>query len=307
MLQRARRLFDIAGAAIAIALFASLPAVAQDSKPQTFAGQRGGATPADPEPWRLSATLYGWAINTGGSVTALNQTIDTKASFLDLVQHSDSLMAFMGYFEADKGPAGLYTDLVFTRLGFSAQQTNYRNPIPGLRVTLNTQEALTYQMIISEVGGVFELHKWSGEDAGNFTAIDALGGFRYWNMSVDVKFDAQLNAAVPSLGFDRSFGLAIAHADAIQWIDPLVGLRLRHQFTPNQNIFVRGDIGGFGLASSLTWQAVGAYSYAWQLHGGELAAVVGFRALGVDYSKTGGSFALQETMDGPIIGVSWRW
>ena len=303
--------FDRAGMAIAVAgacLAGSQPALAQDSGPQTFLSQHAnGSKPGDPEPWRLNAVLYGWAINVSGSITALNQTIDTNASFFDLVQRSDSLAAFMGYFEANKGAAGFDTDLVFTRLGFSAQQTNYRNPLPGLRLTLSTQEDLTYQMFIAEVGGVFELHKWPGEDEKSFTAIDAVGGFRYWNMSVDAKFDAQLNVAVPPLGFDRSFGLAIARADAIQWVDPLVGLRLRHQFTPNQHIFLRGDIGGFGLASSLTWQAVGAYSYAWQLHGGELAAVVGFRALGVDYSQTGGSFALRETMYGPIIGVSWRW
>ena len=69
-------------------------------------------------------------------------------------------------------------------------------------------------------------------------------------MSVDASFDAQLNVNVPRFGFDRSFGLAIARADSIQWVDPVLGLRLRHQFTPRQSIFIRGDIGGFGLGGS---------------------------------------------------------
>jgi hypothetical protein len=265
--------------------------------------------PAEPDPWRFNVALYGWAINIGGNLTVRNQTIDTNASFLDLVQHSDSLAGLMGYFEANKGPASLYLDMVYTKLGFSAAQTNYRNPIAGLNLTLNTQQALVYQMFIAELGGVYELHRWPGA-TGSFTAIDGLLGFRYWNMSVDASFDAQLNADVPRLGFDRTFGLAIARADSIQWVDPVLGLRLRHQFTPHQSLFVRADIGGFGLGgSSLTWQAVGVYSYAWPIERGEIALLLGFRALGVNYGVPDGNngFALNETMYGPLIGVSWRF
>ena len=59
------------------------------------------ATP-DPEPWRFNVALYGWAMSVSGNVTARNQTIDTSASFIDLVQKSDSIAGFMGYFEADR-------------------------------------------------------------------------------------------------------------------------------------------------------------------------------------------------------------
>jgi len=77
------------------------------------------ATPApDPDTWRLTTTLYVWAMSVTGNATARGQTIDTHASFIDLVQKSDSLAGFMGYFEADKGPVGFYSDLVFSKLGF---------------------------------------------------------------------------------------------------------------------------------------------------------------------------------------------
>lgn len=264
--------------------------------------------PADGEPWRFNAALYGWMINISGNTTIRNQTVDTNASFFQLLQQSDSLIGFMGYFEANKGQAGFYTDLVFAKLGFSAQQLNYRNPLPGVKLSLTTQAALTYEMFIAEVGGVFELDRWPGSE-GSLTALDALGGFRYWNMSTEVSLDAQLGVNVERLHFDRSFGLAVARSGTVQWVDPVVGLRLRHQFTPNQQIFVRGDIGGFGLGSSFTWQAVGAYSYAWQANGYQVAALIGFRALGVNYSQGSGAdtFALNETLFGPIIGVSFRW
>src|SRR5205807_9938618 len=110
----------------------------------------GAAEPpamADPEPWRFNLALYGWAMNVSGNVTVRNQTIDTNASFIDLVQKSDSLIGFMGYLEADKGRLGIYSDLVFAKMGFGAGQTNYRNPVAGLKITTTVNDALTHQLL----------------------------------------------------------------------------------------------------------------------------------------------------------------
>src|SRR6476659_4687135 len=96
----------------------------------------------DPEPWRINVALYGWATSVSGNATVRNQTLDINASFLDLVQKSDSLLGFMGYAEANKGRVGVYTDLVFAKLGFGAGQTGYRNPVAGLQITTSASAAL---------------------------------------------------------------------------------------------------------------------------------------------------------------------
>jgi hypothetical protein len=264
--------------------------------------------PPDPDPWRINLALYGWAINVSGNATVHNQTLDTNASTLDLLQKSNSLSGFMGYFEADKGRAGLYTDLVYTSLGFGADHVGYRNPIAGLKITTTASAALTYQLFIAEVGGLYEIVRWPGTDRSS-TAIDGLLGFRYWNNSIAASFDATANIDFSNLQLERSFGLAVARSDVIQWVDPVLGLRLRHRFTPNQEIFVRGDIGGFGLGSQFSWQAVAAYSYAWQFTGYRIAAVLGFRALGVNYSSGAGvgAVGINEVFYGPIIGASFRF
>lgn len=282
--------------------------------PNTAAGQAARSSPAgeaalsDPEPWRINAALYGWAINVSGNVTVRNQTLDTNASTIDLLQKSDSLAGLMGYFEANKGSVGFYSDLVFTKLGFGAGQTRYRNPLPGLQVSATANAALTYQLFVVEMGGLVELHRWPGSDS-SFTAIDGILGFRYWNNQVAASFDANINIDYSPLHIQRSFGIATARSDVVQWVDPVLGLRLRHRFTPNQEVFVRGDVGGFGLGSQFAWQAVGAYSYAWQFSGYQIAAVIGFRALGVNYSSGSGTdtFGINEVLYGPIIGASFRF
>ena len=110
--------------------------------------------------------------------------------------------------------------------------------------------------------------------------------------------------------FDRSGGIAIASSDVIQWVDPVIGFRVRHQIDAHQEFSMRGDIGGFGLGSQFSWQALAVYRYGWQLEGGQtLSALLGFRALSVAYSRGSGddTTSINELLYGPIVGVSLRF
>src|SRR5262245_7890297 len=270
----------------------------------------------DPSGWRFRIALYGWAPSIAGNLTARGQTVDVNSSFIQILQKSDSLIGYMGYFEAGKGRVGFYLDTVWAKLGFGSSSTSLRNPIAGLQVSTSSNTAVTYSFAIIEAGGLYEIARWPGSPSGSpgsFTALDGLLGFRYWNSNVDVNFDfngtvdfARLSDLLGrNVEFSRSF--AIAHSGSLDWIDPVIGLRLRHQFTPSQEVMVRGDVGGFGFQSNFEWQAVGVYSYAWQFTGYQLAALIGYRALGVNYTNTGNNNNVNLVLHGPIIGVSFRF
>jgi hypothetical protein len=266
----------------------------------------------DPDPWRFRVALYGWAPSAVGTLTARGQTVNVNASFVQMVQKSDSLLGYMGYFEADKGRVGFYLDTVWAKLGFASSTTSFRNPIAGLQISTSRSTAATYSFAIIEAGGLYEIARWPGSP-GSFTTLDGLVGFRYWNNRVDLNFDFDgtvdftrlSNALGRNVQFSRSFG--VARSGSLDWIDPVVGLRLRHQFTPSQEVMVRGDVGGFGFQSNFQWQAVGVYSYAWQFTGYQLAALIGYRALGVDYTNTGNNNKVDLVLHGPIIGFSVRF
>jgi hypothetical protein len=283
-------------------------AMAGDTIPQATPD----AAAIDPDAWRFRFALYGWAPSVAGSLTARGQTVNVNASFIQILQKSDSLLGYMGYFEADKGRVGFYLDTVWARLGFDSSTTTQRNPIAGLQINTSRNTAVTYSFAIIEAGGLYEIARWPGSP-GSFTALDGLLGFRYWNSSIDVNFDFNgtadftrlSNALGRNVEFSRSF--AIARSGSLDWIDPVVGLRLRHQFTPSQEIMVRGDVGGFGFQSTFEWQAVGVYSYAWQFTGYQLAALIGYRALGVNYSNIGNNNSIDLVLHGPIIGFSVRF
>jgi hypothetical protein len=294
---------------LAVTALLQAPAMAADdaSRPVDGGGQ---STPVEIEPWRFTTTGYAWLMGVTGNVSTFGQTIDTNANFIDLVQKSNTLFGLMSYFEADRGPAGVYLDVVYTKLNFSAAQAAYRNPLPALRISTSASAALTYELFVAELGGMFELRRWSHGEAST-TSLDALLAFRYWNNTVKARFDADANFDL-ARRFDRlerSFGLAVAGTGVVQWVDPVIGLRLKHQFTPRHEMMARADIGGFGLGSQFSWQAVAAYGYTWQLENRHtLSAMLGFRALSVAYSQGWGTdnVSINELMYGPIVGLSYR-
>ena len=257
--------------------------------------------------------IYGWATNLSGSTTVHGNTIDINANFIDLIQKSDSIVAFDGYVEANKGPFGVYGDVVWAKLGIPASASAFRNPIGGLQLSARANAATTTSLLILEGGGVYELVKVKGGEK-TYSALDVFAGVRYWNMSEQVTLDVTgaVNFSDPRLaGFDRSRSVVVADSGSLQWVDPLIGLRVRHQITPSQHVTLRGDVGGFGIpgSSTFTWQVAATYGYTWQFTGYSLSAVGGYRALSInksfDAGPTGTGLAL--ILHGPLIGLVVRF
>ncbi len=106
------------------------PAAPEVQQPSVANPGSGGASEND---WRFGLTLYGWLTSISGNVTARGQTVDINASFIDIVQKSDSLAAFDAHFEADKGRFGFYGDFVWAKLGIPLSASAYRIFIRSLR------------------------------------------------------------------------------------------------------------------------------------------------------------------------------
>src|SRR5262249_35927501 len=141
---------------------------------------------------------------------------------------------------------------------------------------------------IAELGATYEIAKWQSGGFWGFgagpTALDLLAGARYWRQDVDIRL--ALTATLDVSGLVLSGGRAIARSGTVEWVDPLVGLRLRHQLAPGQDLVLRGDVGGFDAGSTFSWNVVGAYS--WQIAkqaGVTYSGILGYRALSVDFDK----------------------
>jgi hypothetical protein len=181
-----------------------------------------------------------------------------------------------------------------------------------VNISVRANAQLDYEQLIIQSGIAYEVARWQGT-ASAYTALDLMGSARYWNEETDInlKISGVLTADLERLGLQvqRSRSRVIAKSGTLEWVDPVIGMRLRHQMASGSELALLGDIGGFGAGSEFSWQVVGTYGFDVMCFGTPLRTVLGYRALAVEYSEDGrfGKNALDVVQHGPVMGVSLRW
>jgi hypothetical protein len=280
------------------------------------AGSSGVGWAADPAPsppapvleapvlsgWTYRFVPYGWLTSMDGTQTVRGRSVKVDAGFIDIVEKSDTLVALMGNVEARNGPFALYGDLVWSKVGVEGGNVRTRTLAPGVVGTLGTSLSLDIETVIIEVGAAYEVAR-SGP-----VTFDVLAGARYWHQEADLSFE--IAGAVDVGDLELAGGRAFGRSGSVDWLDPVIGARVRYAVAPGHELFLRGDIGGFGVGSDFSWQAIGGYGFdfgAW--NGITFSGVIGYRALSVDYAQGEGRSRYEFDMlqHGPILGLSMRW
>ena len=220
--------------------------------------------------WEFSlAPMYLWAVSIDGNQTVKGNKVDLDVPFSDIFNNLNGAVTF--HFEGIyKQRWGFLTDLNYIVLN-----PEDSTPLGNIKVD--------FTEILFELAGFYRIAKGAH-------AIDGLGGLRYTSMDVD------LNLPGPLPDVDGSK----------DWIDPFIGLRWQWNFAENWRTKLRGDIGGFGVGSDLTWNLVGLVDFKpWE----HASLFGGYRVLYQDYSSGSGDnkFAYDATMHGPILGLNITW
>ncbi len=261
--------------------------------------------------WRFKLMPYMWAMNTNGAMTARGHTVGTDTTVVDAYTKSSSFpLTFMGRFEARNGPVSFYGDLAWVQLRFSGSTLKLRSPTLDIGLAVSASGRLKQTMAIGEAGAGYELARWTLAGAPDtFTALDAYAGLRYWYIGLDLSLDVVGAVNSQLLGVDLLGAKAIAKSGNIQWIDPVIGLGLRHQFAPGEEFQFRGDIGGFSVGSKFSWQTFGAYNHNFSYAGYDFTSTMGYRALSVDYSDGFGNRrrGIDAIIHGPVMAASLRF
>jgi hypothetical protein len=260
---------DVKTARLAMVLGAGLLVAATASVAQ--------AQDEDPTAWHITFTPYLWAAGLYGDVTVHGVDAHLDASFVDILDHTDTLVGLQGHLEAARGPLGVYGDFFYVKTKVEDAG------IPGLDVTT--------KMWFAEFGAQYRVFDTRIERVPGLT-LDVYAGGRYANLELDV---------------DRPVGPSLNQQ--VDWIDPLVGARVGVHFSEHVFLLVSGDIGGFGVGSDLAWSLMGLLGYKWEGAGLEWAILAGYKALSEDYTTGSGPtrFRWDVTMHGPILGFSIRF
>jgi hypothetical protein len=255
-----------------------------------------------PPSWSFRVTPYGWLISLNGTQTVRGRSARVDASFADIVRESDTLAALMGEFEIRRGPFALFGDLAWMKVGLERGDVRTRSRAPGISASIGATLGLDIEMAILEAGATYEVAR-SGP-----LAFDVLGGIRYWHQEADLSLAVAGTVTVGDL--EVAGGRAFARSGSVDWVDPLIGARVRYAVAPGHELFLRGDIGGFGVGSDFSWQAFGGYGSEFGTYNGiTFSGVIGYRALSVDYEDGEGPqrYGFDMIQHGPVLGISARF
>ena len=114
-------------------------------------------------------------------------------------------------------------------------------------------------------------------------SFDALAGARYVSIDVEVK-----PGPFPTLSRDKD------------WVDPIIGGRFHMSLSERWLLSLRGDIGGFGVGSDLTWNVAAHLGYRLSER---TTLAFGYRHLDIDYDS--GNRELDLEFFGPFLGISF--
>jgi hypothetical protein len=189
----------------------------------------------------------------------------------------------MGRHETQKGPLLFTVDLMY--LNLEGEHTTTR----GLNADLNTK------LLITEFGAGYRLGTFAlGPVVYPFLAVDFLTGGRYVSLETGLRITGGGSASTWMSSAMR-IGLNL-----------LWGGRLILMFSNRAAFIVRGDVGGFGIGSDLTWNLVGTFQYYLSR---AVSLDVGYRAFDIDYDEGSGAtlFKFDVLMHGPRLGVVFRF
>lgn len=229
------------------------------------------------EGWNFELGTYFWASSLNGNATVAGQNLQIDASFIDVVQETDSLLALDLLFVARKERWGFLLDPWFSRAG------------GGATGPMGNDFDLTARMLIFETTGFYTFFQRAAGSPGKTTiSIDAILGLRIWWM--------ELSAS--------GAGGLFSEEGSQAWVDPLAGMIFRFDLARGHvPIRVRGDFGGWGVGSSIAWGTTASVGYRWLLPRLDIGLDLAYRALGPKYSNSSKGIGWDVVMHGPAIAI----
>lgn len=238
----------------------------------------GGQT----ERWQYELVPYFWAAGMKGDVQGGNlPKTSVDIDFSDIWDNLD--FGAMGTFEGRRGRWGFLFDAIYMKISSSA--TSSRTGAGPIGATLTATADLKLEQTMLAAAVTYRVHDGP-------TATDVVGGLRYTKIDAEASINASL------------FGLTgyVTRSGDKDWTDPYIGARVQHRLADRWTAVGYADIGGFGVGSDLSWQALAGVSYDFSK---TVSGKFGYRYISVDYDKSG--FLYDMDSYGLFAGIGFKF
>lgn len=234
---------------------------------ETYAPAPAITPAAEASGWEFSGAIYAPLMGLEGDIGVGALTTSVDLSFGDILEKLDG--GATALFEARYDRWSITGDLIWLKLSASAQPT------------ANSYVGLKQEQILASLTLGYEIF---GNES---TTIDLLAG------GAVNSIDADLELFTPRLP------VTIRGASGSEeWIDPFVGLRIRHQLSDRWSVWLRGDYGGFEVSSDEYWQVIAGIGYKISE---STTLALAYRMVSADYQQ--GTFSYDTRMEGPNLGL----
>jgi len=239
---------------------------------------QGGPSSASSGDFQFRITPYAWLTGLSGTVGAKGVQTNINKSFSNLSGYLN-LAAMVNVDVMYRDTVGILADFNYSLLGDQSSRK---------LISLDGKTSL----ILSDVAAYYRLGTASmGKEAGT-ASFDLLAGARIWSLALGL--DVNSHTAGRTISEVRT------------WADPIIGGRVLLRFTDRWALILRGGVGGFGVSSQFTWDAMALVGYTFWEHG---TLLLGYRGVGVNYTEGSGRnrFVFDTTLHGPVLGLAFTF
>jgi len=226
------------------------------------------------KPYEFTMLAYVWAAGLNGKVASLPPlpAVDVDIGFDKVLKNFEG--GIMGAAELRFGRFLIDTDIMYTRIGGAVDPRGPFFDRVSLQTTSFIGTALAGYRIIEDP---------------SYT-LDAVAGIRGYNLTTRVTTSSRFQI------------LNLTGSETESWVDPMIGAKARINLPHSFFLTSWALIGGFGVGSDLSWDVFGGIGYAFN---DRISAVIGYRALGVDYSNKG--YVYDVVQKGPMTAFVFRF
>lgn len=236
-----------------------------------------GVASAEDAHWQHTLVFYGMGAAIDGETQIGDLAVPVDVSISELFDALE--FGAMGAYRADNGTWSFTVDATYMGLGGTSETD--RGLVKG--------DVDIDQVTLMGTAG----RRWTSN-------LEALFSLAYFDLSTDLK----VTTTAPVSG---AVTVRTASVDA-SWVDPMLGLHYSLPFRDHWRFNLRGDVGGFGIGSDLSYQVFA--NVHWQSSGG-FGAVFGYRLIGFDYEDGSkgrpGYQRFDLTEQGPLLGITYTF
>ena len=228
--------------------------------------------------WQAQVTPYVWMSGLSGDVSATQArpVFSVDKSFSEILENLNGAAFVSGF--AHNGRFAVLADFSYV-----STTENDDSPIPVFS---------SIKGDVEQISGMIAAGLRVARAPGG-GALDVLAGARAWHVDATVS-----GKKVPGAPEE----IPSRESDTWSFVDPIVALRGRLPLTERLSVIGYGDVGGFGVGSDVTWQAVVTANYALTQR---LFVSAGYRHLEVDYQD--GGQLLDIELSGPLVGATFKF